>query len=87
MHLTEVKDLTFTVVLRILGEFIYLFLASALLGLAFGLFTAFCLRRMHIEHTTQVSGTAARWGPTPCYKVEGHVKTLVTGCALGCLDG
>lgn len=44
-------------VMSILGSFLYLFVASSLLGLAFGLLTAFCLRKMHIQHTAQVG-----WG-------------------------
>lgn len=49
-----VKDLKAAAVFRIFGEFLYLFVASALLGAAFGLLTAFCLRKLHIEHTAQV---------------------------------
>ncbi|GAB4816283.1 hypothetical protein N2152v2_003329 [Parachlorella kessleri] len=53
LQLDNVKDLTFAVVMRILGEFLYLAVASSLLGLFFGLLTAFCLRKMHIQHTAQ----------------------------------
>lgn len=48
------EDLTFGLVCIMLLDFLYLFIASALLGMAFGLITAYCLRTFHFHHVSQV---------------------------------
>lgn len=45
-----------------LADFVYLFLASAVLGLAFGLVTAYCLRAFHFHHVAQARGCRADRG-------------------------
>lgn len=47
------EDLTFSLVCIMLLDFVYLALASAVLGLAFGLVTAYCLRAFHFHHVSQ----------------------------------
>ena len=51
--LESTKDLTFGLICIMLLEFSYLFIASALLGMAFGLVTAYCLRHFHFHHVSQ----------------------------------
>lgn len=48
------EDLTFGLICIMLLDFLYLFIASALLGMAFGLITAYCLRTFHFHHVSQV---------------------------------
>lgn len=65
------EDLTFGLVCIVLLDFLYLLIASACLGMAFGLVTAYCLRAFDFHHVSQVgcltgwpaaSLWAAAWG-------------------------
>ncbi len=47
------EDLTFGLICIMLLDFLYLFLASAVLGMMFGLVTAYCLRHFHFHHVSQ----------------------------------
>lgn len=47
------EELTFGLVCIMLLDFLYLFLASALLGMVFGLVCAYCLRTFHFDHVSQ----------------------------------
>jgi len=51
--LDSTEDLTFGVICMMLLDFLYLFIASALLGMVFGLVTAYCLRAFHFHHVSQ----------------------------------
>lgn len=53
------EDLTFGLICIMLLDFLYLFLASAVLGMMFGLVTAYCLRHFHFHHVSQACGAAA----------------------------
>lgn len=48
------EDLTFGLVCIMLLDFLYLFVASTLLGMAYGLVTAYCLRSYPFHHVSQV---------------------------------
>lgn len=47
------EDLTLGLVCIMLLDFMYLFIASAILGMMFGLVTAYCLRTFHFHHVAQ----------------------------------
>ncbi|KAL4856839.1 Peptidyl-prolyl cis-trans isomerase [Chlorella vulgaris] len=47
------EDLTFGLVCIVLLDFLYLLIASACLGMAFGLVTAYCLRAFAFHHVSQ----------------------------------
>lgn len=47
------EDLTFGLVCIVLLDFIYLAAASTILGMLFGLVTAYCLRTFHFDHVSQ----------------------------------
>ncbi|PRW60759.1 Na+ H+ antiporter [Chlorella sorokiniana] len=47
------EDLTFGLIFMMLLDFLYLLLASAVLGMMFGLVTAYCLRHFHFHHVSQ----------------------------------
>jgi hypothetical protein len=61
------EDLTFGLVCIVLLDFCYLFIASALLGLAFGLVTAYCLRTFHFNHVSQAR-SAGQGGECPAVR-------------------
>ncbi|KAI7845128.1 hypothetical protein COHA_001333 [Chlorella ohadii] len=52
------EDLTFGLICIMLLDFLYLFLASAVLGMMFGLVTAYCLRHFHFHHVSQAREVA-----------------------------
>jgi hypothetical protein len=57
------EDLTFGLICIMLLDFMYLFAASTLLGMMYGLVTAYCLRSFHFHHVSQVQ-TVAAGGPS-----------------------
>ena len=54
--LDSADDLTFGLIMMMLLDFLYLFVASMILGMLFGLVTAYCLRAFHFHHVSQASG-------------------------------
>ncbi len=56
------EALTFGLVCVMLLDFLYLFIASALLGMVFGLVCAYCLRTFHFDHVSQARAGRAAGG-------------------------
>lgn len=58
-------------------DFLYLFIASALLGMLFGLVCAYCLRTFHFHHVSQVrAGHAVRRALLAAGRVPGQSTML-----------
>ena len=51
--LESASELSFRLGVVMLLDFTYLFVASTILGMAFGLVTAYCLRAFHFHHVAQ----------------------------------
>lgn len=58
-------------------DFLYLFIASALLGMLFGLVCAYCLRTFHFHHVSQVrAGHTVRRALLAAGRVAGQSTML-----------
>lgn len=78
------EDLTFGLVCMMLLDFLYLFLASAVLGMMFGLVTAYCLRHFHFHHVSQARWLccwAAGWAACRCRSCAGSSCCCHMPCA------
>ena len=58
--LESASELSFRLGVVMLLDFSYLFVASTILGMAFGLVTAYCLRAFHFHHVAQAGWGACR---------------------------
>ena len=60
----------------IFGKFLYLFLASLILGLVLGLFSALLLKKYNVSQTPQVVLLTAL---SPASKDQSHARTICNG--------